>query len=98
MIGILADMNLPLPTLAPKPVHTLAIVFTLALAIGANASIFSVVEAVLLRPLPYPDAARIAALWAVRGDDRHVLAAYSDVQEWRKQSDAFETIDVMRGQ
>ena len=98
MTGLMTDLRFALRMLAAKPAHTLAIMLTLAIAIGANASIFSVVEAVLLRPLPYPDAARIAAMWAVRSDNRRVLAEYADVQEWRAQTRTFEAIGAMRGQ
>ena len=98
MTGLLSDLRFAVRVLVAKPLHTLAIVLTLALAIGANAAIFSVVEAVLLQPLPYADAQRIAVMWATHGNDRRVLTAYSDVEEWRRQSRAFETIGVMRGQ
>jgi hypothetical protein len=42
---------------------TLVIVASLAIGIGANSAIFSIVDALLLRPLPYPDANRLAAIW-----------------------------------
>ncbi|HEY6985201.1 MAG TPA: ABC transporter permease, partial [Rhodanobacteraceae bacterium] len=98
MSGFLPDLRFALRMLAAKPAHTLSIVLTLALAIAANAAIFSVVEAVLLRPLPYPDAARTAVMWATQPDHRRVLVAYSDVAEWRARAKAFETIGVVRGQ
>ncbi|HKE46986.1 MAG TPA: ABC transporter permease, partial [Rhodanobacteraceae bacterium] len=98
MTGFLTDLRFALRVLAARPLHTLAVVLTLALAIGANAAIFSVVEAVLLRPLPYPDAERIVAIWAVHDDGRHELAEWADVEQWRAQSRTFETIGAMRGQ
>ena len=99
MSGFLPDLRFALRMLAAKPAHTLSIVLTLALAIGANATIFSVVEAVLLRPLPYPDADRIVSIWATRSDDRHLLwGEYPDVEQWRAQGKTFETIGAMHGQ
>src|SRR5204863_982996 len=49
--------------LARTPVVTILIVLSLAIGIGANAAIFSVIHALLLRPLPYPEPERLAAVW-----------------------------------
>ena len=98
MTGLSNDLRFACRMLLARPLHALVIAFTLALAIGANTAIFSVVEAVLLRPLPYPDAERIATVWAMRNDNRRVLADWADVEEWRAHADAFETLGAMRGQ
>ncbi len=98
MTGLMTDLRFALRVLAAKPAHTVAMIATLALAIGANAAIFSVVEAVLLRPLPYPDADRIVTIWATRGADREASAQWPDVEQWRAQAGSFETIGAMRGQ
>ena len=61
--AIRGDTRRALRSMAARPAFTLAVVLTLGLGIGANTAIFSVVNAVLLQPLPYEDAARLVMLW-----------------------------------
>jgi len=74
-------------------------VLTLALGIGANTAIFSVVNAAILRPLPYPDPARLAVLWGnvkrLRVERRG--ASYPDYRDWRDQSRSFEAMAAFDG-
>jgi len=61
---LLTDIRFGARMLAKAPTFTILAIAALALGIGANTAIFSVVNGILLRPLPYPDADRIAVIYA----------------------------------
>jgi predicted permease len=94
------DLRHGLRALARSPAYTVAATATLALAIGANTAMFSVVNAVLLRPLPYESPDRLAMLWTENPAQsvREGRSALLDVHEWRRQSRSFAdlaTFDVV---
>jgi len=67
-----------------------AAILTLALGIGATSAIFSVINAVLLQPLPFPDPARLVIVYANgQGDERHDVVSYPTFVDWRDQSRSF---------
>ena len=63
LAGIGQDLGVAVRLLRREPIYTATVVLTLALCLGANAAIFSVVRSVLLRPLPYPDADRLVVAY-----------------------------------
>jgi putative ABC transport system permease protein len=85
--------------LRKKPLFTAAAVLTLALGIGANSAIFTVVNAVLLRPLPYPAPDRLMMLWTAnprQGYDKDV-SAYPNFDDWRTKTASFEGMTAYFG-
>jgi putative ABC transport system permease protein len=73
--NLAADVRYALRSLVTRPGYTIAVILTLALGIGANAVVFALVNAVVLRPLPYPDSERIISISqrGVEGRDNRVL-------------------------
>ena len=92
MNSLLQDLRFGLRMLAKNPIFTLVAVVTLSLGIGANTALFSVVDAVLLRQLPYPEADRLVFLWSTMPSQGVPTAgsAWPDYQAWRDQNNVFE--------
>src|SRR5262247_3591687 len=98
MDTLLLDLKYAARQLASRPGFTAVAVLTLALGIGATTAIFSVADAVLLRPLPYPDAARLTVLWGARGTQRPLLFPIPDFVDWRARNHSFVDMGIVRSQ
>lgn len=96
MDSLLKDIRYAIRGLIKQPVFTLVTVITLALGIGANTAIFSVVYSVLLKPLPFHRPDRIVLLW---GDDRtegnqRSQVSHTDIVDYRTQQSSFAAIST----
>ena len=91
---LLQDLRYALRMLANQPAFTLIAVLTLALGIGANTAIFSIINSVLLRPLPYPNADRIMVLNESSGPGQDFSVALPDYFDWKKDNTVFEHLAV----
>jgi putative ABC transport system permease protein len=86
------DIRYAIRQIVKNPSFTFIAVFALALGIGANTAIFSVINAVLLRPIPYPHAERIMVLNESTGPGQDFSVALPDYLDWRTQSRSFERL------
>jgi len=90
------DMRFGFRTLRKSPGFTVLAVLTLALGIGANTAVFSVVESVLLRPLPFQDSERLFAIWAAqKRQQARIGASMPEFEDYKDQSHSFEYIANM---
>jgi putative ABC transport system permease protein len=92
------DLRYGLRMLRAKPGFTIVAVLALALGIGANTAIFSVVNAVILRPLPYPEPEQLAMVWLDnrRQGIRDDITSYPNFIDWRDQNHVFQGMAGMR--
>jgi putative ABC transport system permease protein len=91
MNSLLQDLRYGARMLLKQRLFTIVATLSLALGIGANTAIFSVVDSMLIRPLPYPDAERLVAIWSSPGGARNKwTSAYPDYADWRNGTQSFE--------
>ncbi|HEU5182789.1 MAG TPA: ABC transporter permease [Candidatus Polarisedimenticolia bacterium] len=86
------DLRMATRTLRRAPGFAAVAVITLALGIGASTAIFSVVDAVLLRPLPYPDPNRLVRVWEQSPDGRRMNLSDPNFQDFRAQNETFTAL------
>ena len=92
MTTLLQDLKYAVRTLAKSPGFTLVAVLTLGLGIGANTAIFSVVDALLMRPLPYPHQERLVLVEDEQPGYGRAPASWLEFQDWKKASSSFEKL------
>ena len=88
--GLLQDIAYSVRTLARNPGFTVVTLLTLALGIGANSAMFSVVHGVVLSSLPYPDANRLVFVWQTRPGVREIDPSEPNFEDWQRSSRSFE--------
>ncbi|MEE8134414.1 MAG: ABC transporter permease [Gemmatimonadales bacterium] len=94
MSSVVQDLKLALRGFQDRPGFAVAAVVTLALGIGATTAIFSVVNTVLLRRLPYEDPDRLVMIWSTnpaKGDSEGRVS-FPDFRDWRERSESFEDL------
>src|SRR5260370_15698629 len=97
MDTLLADLRYAMRTLRKSPGFATAAILTLALAVGSNTAVFSVVNGVLLRPLPFAEQDRLFMLAEQNRQGVFRPPSYPTFVDWRAQSAAFSRLAYFRG-
>src|SRR6185503_19455494 len=92
MDSLLKDLRYAARTLLKSPAFTVVAMITLALGIGANTAIFSVLNGVLLRPLPYPKSDDLVFLSERDQQMKRLFIAWPNYLDWRNQNQVFESM------
>lgn len=92
------DIAYGVRVLARVPGFTVVVVLTLALGVGANTAIFSIVNAVLLRPLPFPGTDRLTVVWESRPEEDldYMFASPPNFADWRDEAASFQGMGAFR--
>jgi putative ABC transport system permease protein len=97
MTGWFADVRIALRLLRRRPGWTASVLATLALAIGANSALFSVLDAALLQPLPFPAPERLMLIGETAPSFPQMSVSYPDYVDWRARTRSFDEMGVYRG-
>jgi len=97
MNSLWQDLRYGARRLLQQPGFTAVAALTLALGVGANAAIFSVVNGVLLRPLPYKEPERLMMLWEANDSVRNNPVSHQNFTDWRARQQSFEFISAFSG-
>ena len=96
MATLWQDLSYALRSIRKAPAFATVVIVTLALGIGANTAIFTVVDAVMLRPHPYPDVDRLVMLNERTRAGATLAVAWPTYQDWRAQNQTFERLGIYR--
>ncbi len=96
MRTLIRNLRYSLRMLRKNPGLTAAVIATLMLGIGATTAIYTVIYAVLLAPLPYPEAGQLVMVWSKVGGGRNPMSA-GDFLDWKEQSKAFQQLCAFTG-
>ena len=89
------DFRVATRSLIQRPGFAVSVILTLALGIGASTMMFSLVDAALLRPLPFEKSDRLAMLWGVAGPQRAIRGgSFPEVQDWRAMNRTFADVAI----
>jgi putative ABC transport system permease protein len=91
------DLRYGLRALRRSPGFALATILTVALGIGANTAVFSLIRGVLLRPLPYLKPDRLVSIREQHTQEGERLASYPTFEDWRRETEAFDGLAFIRG-
>jgi putative ABC transport system permease protein len=97
MNGLLQDFRYALRQLRKAPGFTAIAVVTLALGIGANTTVFSTINAMMLRPFPFPHLDRMVTVWETINKYDHLSPAPANFHDWSEQSTQFDELAAVRG-
>jgi predicted permease len=97
MNGFLQDVRYAVRQFAKTPGLTAIVVITIALGVGANTALFSVVNAVLLNPLPYPQPDQLVTLHESKPNFEHGSVSFPNFRDWRKENHTFSAMAISRG-